>query len=287
MLRLCLIISCLVITRLSAASWFCSEVNLKPADFPIPEMVKIKGGVQKMGQNNANIHGEKNSENETPQHNVSLDDFYISKTEVTVKQYYAFVKETKSHFPEWAKVGSIYNIKTGSDPKYKNSIKGLLADEWPIVGVCWMDAVAYCEWLSLKTGQKYRLPTEAEWEYAARGGTLSHGYLYAGDNMADYHAWYDANTTGFAHETATQLPNECELFDMSGNVAEWCYDWYDANYYQSSPDANPKGPNTGTQKVVRGGSFSFDSFFLRVTARMFYPPEYTSDDVGFRVVRIP
>lgn len=295
MLKYCLIAICasltitLTISRASAKKTTTDKTTSitphKSNDIPLPEMVLIEGGKQKIGQKDPDVHGKGNSVNEQPEHLVSIDSFYIGRTEVTVKQYYAFVKETRSHFPEWAKVGSIFNIKTGSDPKFRNSYKGLFSDDWPIVGVNWFDATAYCEWLSNKTGQKYRLPTEAEWEFAAKGGTFSQGYLYAGANMADDHAWYDANSFGHANETATAQPNEYELFDMSGNVSEWCSDWYSATYYQISPAKNPKGPATGTMKVIRGGSFSFDSFFLRTTARAFNPPDYISDDVGFRVVR--
>ena len=222
-----------------------------------------------------------------PVHPVTLSDFEMGRTEVTVAQYMAFVNETKSHYPEWMEVGSKYNVKTGTDDHYKTIGDALTNPNHPIVGISWDDAVAYCNWLStLSGGQKrYRLPTEAEWEFAARGGTQSKGFRYAGTNDLTEAGWFSENSGSKTRPVGQKKANELGLYDMSGNVWEWCNDWYDT--YPSGAQTNPKGPESGSYRVFRGGSWSLNAGLCRVSNRSNYSPGNRLDDLGFRLASSP
>ena len=224
---------------------------------------------------------------EKPVHRVTLGDYYIGKYEVTVGEYLAFCDATKSHYPEWLEAGSEYHIETGSDTYYKGSGYARSSVRLPIVGVSWNDAIAYCKWLSSKTGKTYRLPTEAEWEYAAHGGKDSKGYVYAGSNDDKSVGWNDSNSGRKAHEVGGLKANELGLYDMTGNVWEWCSDWYSDSYYSSSASSNPTGPSIGTNRVLRGGGWGGDAQNSRVAFRFFNTPEYRNSSYGFRVVLVP
>ncbi|NJO01891.1 MAG: formylglycine-generating enzyme family protein, partial [Bacteroidia bacterium] len=137
----------------------------------------------------------------------------------------------------------------------------------PVIHVSWNDAVAYCQWRSKKEGATWRLPTEAEWEYAARGGNQSRGYRYAGDNDPNAVSWHVENAGHKTHTVGEKRPNELGLYDMSGNVLESCQDWYDKDYYQNSPQANPQGPSDGSYRVFRGGSWGLYPENCRVARR--------------------
>ena len=159
-------------------------------DLPVgPEMVYVKGGTFQMGS-------ESGEADEKPVHTVTVSDFMLGKYEVTVSEYMQFVEETQSHFPEWLEAGNVYHIETGNNAYYKDKGYTSRQSRLPIVGVSWADAVAYCEWLTKKNGKLYRLPTEAEWEYAARGGSSSQGYTFSGSNDANSVGWTDANSGG-------------------------------------------------------------------------------------------
>ena len=177
------------------------------------------------------------------------------------------------------------------------------SDDHPVTCVSWYDAVAYCNWKSQTEGltpcysgsgssttcnffaNGYRLPTEAEWEYAARGGENSRGYTYSGSNSADEVAWYTNNSGNKTHQVGQKKVNEMGLYDMSGNVWEWCNDWYDPSYYGSSPGQNPRGPSSGSSRVVRGGSWFDKPYLLRCAYRYRLNPVNGYNLNGFRCVR--
>ena len=194
--------------------------------------------------------------NEQPVHEVFLSPFYIDTHEVTVQQYTAFLEKTGYKQPAYWQ------------PEFDRP-------DDPVVGVTWHDALAYAIWADK------RLPTEAEWEYAARGGALNNFYPW-GDIPDKRSANY--LSMGIA-PVKSYLPNGFGLYDMIGNVWEWCADWYSANYYQSSPKNNPKGPVIGTHKVLRGGTWYSNEEQIRITNRYFALPDSKSFHNGFRCVK--
>ena len=216
-------------------------------------MVFVAGGTFQMGSNIGEWY--------EPVHSVTVSDFNISKTEVTFEQY------------------DVFCDATGID---KPDDEGWGRGDRPVINVSWHDAVAYCEWMSKATEKTYRLPTEAEWEYAARGGNKSKGYIYSGGNDLNAVGWYANNSGGKTHPVAEKQSNELGLFDMSGNVWEWCSDWYDEGYYSGSPQNDPQGSNSGKYRVLRGGSW--DSRGCRVANRNRLNPDFRYSDRGFRLV---
>jgi formylglycine-generating enzyme required for sulfatase activity len=165
----------------------------------------------------------------------------------------------------------------------------------PVETVSWHDAMAFCAKLTacervagrLPAALEYRLPTEAEWEYAARGGKQSHGFAYSGSDTAAEVAWYDDNSAKHPHPVGQKQPNELGLYDMSGNVWEWCLGWYDASYYDRSPDADPENAQTTSYRVRRGGSWIDDAGGVRSAYRFGYGPDHANGTVGFRVCLAP
>jgi len=236
-----------------------------------PELVFVKGGAFQMGNNNG-------SSDEKPVHTVILSDFYIGKYEVTVKEYQTFCKATGKKMPPMPK-DSWYE-------EHPSARKWVWKSSYPILYVNWNDAMAYCKWLSQKTGKRYTLPTEAQWEYAARGGQKSRNYKYSGSNNINKVAWYDETTYEKGPQPVGLLkPNELGIYDMSGNAWEWCYDKYAR--YPAANQRNPKGPDRGIFRVIRGGSWYYIDDMARVTSRDGPYPHYTNYNYGFRVVRIP
>jgi len=209
-------------------------------------MVFVKGGSFMMGSNDG-------GSDEKPIHRVTVSDFYIGKYEVTQKL--------------WKEV-------MGSNP---SRFKG---DDRPVEQVSWNDVQEFIRKLNKKTGGNYRLPTEAEWEYAARGGAKSRGYKYAGSNNIGEVAWYDVNSG--THEVGTKKPNELGIYDMSGNVWEWCSDW--KGDYSSGSQTNPTGPSSGSSRVYRGGSWINIAWHCRVANRNLSSPFNSDDNLGFRLV---
>lgn len=189
------------------------------------EMVSVPGGTFLMG-------GGTSLYDNNPIHYVTLSSYFIGQTEVTQALWQAIMGINPSEF------------------------KG---DNLPVEQVSWKDCQMFISKLNQLTGMKFRLPTEAEWEYAARGGKNSKGYKYSGSNTLGDVAWYDNNSFNETHFVATKQANELGLYDMSGNVSEWCHDWYNANYYRNSPSINPTGPSAGYGRVYRGGSYIYGS----------------------------
>jgi sulfatase modifying factor 1 len=223
-------------------------------------LIYVEGGRFKMGSAAAVA-----STDEGPLHEVELSSFFMSKTELRVAQYRQYCIATGTPMPD--------------EPKWG------WQDDAPIVGVTWHEAVAFCDWLSRELELKVRLPTEAEWEYAAKGGQKSKGYTYSGSEELAVVARSANDSTLNRYKVATKAPNELGFFDMSGNVLEWCSDWYDKAYYENSPMQNPKGPDAGVLKVLRGGSWNMDASFCRVTNRSFKTNPLTRlDAAGFRLV---
>ena len=150
----------------------------------------------------------------------------------------------------------------------------------PIVNVSWQDAVNYCLWLSKKLNKNITLPTEAQWEYAAKGGEFDINRMYSGGSPG----WHNINSNQKAHAVALNKPNKLRLFDMSGNVSEWCLDWYNNNYYKSSPNNNPINTKESNFRVSRGGHWFSDKAMCRISNRSSLKPNTKSSGVGFRVV---
>ena len=225
-----------------------------------PDMVKVEGGTFTMGSEE--IRDPKDT-TATPLHQVTVKTFSIGKTEVTVAQWKAYCTATSTRMPVEPAWGWI--------------------DNHPIVNISWDDAIAYCKWLSDSSKKTYRLPTEAEWEFAARGGKKSKDFIYSGGQSMYNIGWYDENSNAGTQPVAQKRPNELGIFDMSGNTWEWCQDWFGT--YPSEPQINPQGSET-TQyfKVLRGGSWNYVLSGCRVGDRSYFSPESRLNDFGFRVV---
>jgi hypothetical protein len=193
---------------------------------------------------------------EKPAHSVTVDVFLIGRYPVTQGQ--------------WKRV-------MGKNP---SEFKG---DDLPVDNVSWNDAQAFIKKLNSLSGKTYRLPTEAEWEYAARGGAKSRGWVYAGGNNPDEVAWHAMNSDDKTQPVGAQRPNELGIYDMSGNVSEWVNDWY--GEYDGSPRANPTGPQSGSTRVNRGGSWEDDARLCRVTSRGDNVPGSRFNSLGFRLAR--
>ena len=218
----------------------------------IDSMVIVGGGTFTMGATSE--QGSNAESDEKPAHQVTLSDYMICKTEVTQELWQAVMGKNRSRF------------------------KG---DNLPVENVSWNDCQEFIKKLNTLTGLNFRLPTEAEWEYAARGGNKSKGYKYSGSNNISSVAWYKGNASLKTHAVATMSPNELGLYDMSGNVCEWCSDWY--GDYSSGSQTNPKGPSSGPIHVHRGGSWSCHARGSRVSKRNNYNPGNRSYFLGLRL----
>ena len=212
------------------------------------KMIKVEGGTFQMGSENG-------YDWEKPVHSVTLSGYYIGETEVTQEMWQAVM---------------------GSNP---SEFKG---DNLPVERVSWDDCQKFISKLNQKTGRRFALPTEAQWEFAARGGNKSQGYKYSGSNNIHDVAWYWDNSSEQTHPVGTKMANELGLYDMSGNVEEWCADWYDD--YSSSSQTDPVGPSTGSYRVLRGGSWGSYASYCRSSNRHFSNPAGRNYYYGFRLV---
>ena len=216
------------------------------------DMVEVRGGTFRMGATSE--QGSDADSYERPVHSVTLSSYYIGKTEVTQALWKAVMGNNPSEF------------------------KG---DNLPVERVSWNDCQEFVRKLNALTGQNFRLPTEAEWEFACRGGNNSRGYKYSGSNYIFNVAWYTDNSRGETHPVATKLPNELGIYDMSGNVWEWCSDWYGG--YTSVAQTNPKGPYDGWRRVCRSSCWFSDVRNCRSSVRFSVAPEASGDPLGLRL----
>ena len=217
------------------------------------KMIKVEGGTFHMGATSEQISDVFDSDK--PVHSVTISDYYIGETEVTQELWEAVMGSNPSYF-------------TGNNQR-------------PVEYVSWYDCQEFIKKLNQLTGKKFRLPTEAEWEYAARGGKYSRGYKYSGSNDVDEVAWYKSNSGETTHPVATKEANELGLYDMNGNVWEWCKDWY--GYYQSNSQTNPTGPSEGGHRVLRGGSWYYFDGSVRVSNRGGSTPDDHHIHYGLRL----
>ncbi len=253
------------------------------------ETVLLNGGTFLMGSPNGT--GEID---EHPQHSVTVSSFRISKYEITNQQYADFLNDINAD-SNGSNDEHGWLDMTSNDCQISYDGSHFVVDagkeNYPVIDVSWYGAKAFCEYYG------GRLPTEAEWEFAARGGNNSNDYIYSGSNNIDDVAWYWNNSTNLenplnqnkgTHIIGRKNPNELGLYDMSGNVMEWCNDLYDSNYYHNSPSNNPQGPSVGTYRVCRGGSWGSYANNIRVTTRFNYCCDiYSSYNLGFRPVFNP
>ena len=297
-----------------------TTVTLPPANPDSPEMVFVQGGTFRMGSED-----EEADEDEQPVHEVTLSDYYIGKYEVTIGDFAKFVAAT-NYQTDAEKGDGSYIWKDGLRPEidsvnWRHDTKGNRRplDEFnhPVVHVSWNDAIAYCNWLSEQEGLEqvytisgenisanwqangYRLPTEAEWEYAARSRGKAYKYAWGNGppygNIADEAAkaenpgWtiWEGYNDGYTRTAPVGQfkQGDLELFDMTGNVLEWCWDWYDGDFYSNSPTTDPVGPEKGSYRVLRGGSWGNYPAYLRCSNRSDNSPDYRRNDYGFRLSR--
>lgn len=241
-----------------------SIFNVKGVEF---KMVKVQGSTFQMGATSE--QGSDVWKDEKPVHSVTLSDYYIGQTQVTQE---------------------LWQVVMGNNP---SEFRG--DNQRPVESVSWNDCQEFITKLNQLTGKNFRLPTEAEWEFAARGGNKRNDYKYSGSNKANDVAWYESNSSTNSvmwsfltmnrgrrtHPVATKQANELGLYDMSGNVYEWCQDWY--GDYSSNPQTNPTGPNTGSSRVLRGGCWYNDAWHVRVSFRYIGTPVNRYDIIGLRL----
>ena len=224
------------------------------------KMVAVGGGTFQMG---ATSEQQNTDSDERPVHSVTLSSYYIGETEVTQELWQAVMGSNPSYF-------------TGNSQR-------------PVEYVSWNDCQTFLNKLNnllagqLPGGRRFRLPTEAEWEYAARGGNRSGSTQYSGSSSIDNVAWYGSNSGDRTHPVKCKSPNELGLYDMSGNVFEWCDDWYSSDYYSNSPRNNPQGPSSGSDRVRRGGCWVTYAQICRVADRLSSSPDIGSNGSGLRL----
>jgi formylglycine-generating enzyme required for sulfatase activity len=278
-----------------------------------PDMVLVEGGSFQMG--NPGTAAPKGDIDERPVHSVAVKSFYISKYEVSVKEYKQFIDYTgvtdfitkREHKMPSAPDSAWYAEHPDTKKFYPLPTQPWWdwVDNFPMQHITWYDAVAYCNWLSEKSGLEkcyvensdggidldrtkngYRLPTEAEWEFAARGGNKSNNTLYAGSANAADVCWYDdSSKLKGPQQIGTKKANELGIYDMSGNVWEWCSDYYLKDYYTKSPNTDPFNATSSPYRVLRGGSWHYQVDHATVTSRDGPEPHFTNFNYGMRLAR--
>lgn len=220
------------------------------------EMVQLPGGEFTMGSDRYEV-------DEMPKHSVRVSPFAIGKYEVSQAQWSAVMGSVNpSHF------------------------KG---DNLPVEEITWAEAIEFCQRLSARNGDQFRLPTEAEWEYAARAGSATEYSFGDEEKLLDSYGWHNDNSGGKTHVVGSRIPNRWNLFDMHGNVYEWCQDWFSDCYYQelfiNSVVSNPQGPATGVSRVIRGGGYNNEKGRCRSAERLGWKTDARDSGTGFRIVR--
>lgn len=270
------------------------------------KMVRVQGGTFTMGATSE--QGSDAYDNEKPTHNVTLSNYYIGETEVTQALWKAVMGSNPSEFKpaETNAARSSYDAFVADakllNAKKPGTVRIPTRQEWdaamlttkgslqrPVENVSWNDCQEFIRKLNSLTGRNFRLPTEAEWEFAARGGVRSQGYKYSGGNTVGTVAWYDENAYDKGknspdygtHNVKTKSPNALGIYDMSGNVLEWCQDW--GGDYTSTAQTNPKGPSSGSGRVNRGGGWYDDARSCRVSYRYFNSPGIRDNGLGLRL----
>ncbi|MCQ2218447.1 MAG: formylglycine-generating enzyme family protein [Paludibacteraceae bacterium] len=265
-LALLLMASACVMGQAQTSAIKDTVIELKGVSF---KMVAVEGGTFKMGAQRSDAEGNNYDsdamENEAPLHRVTLSDYYIGQTEVTQ---------------------ALYRVVMGDVPDNKFIESYGLGDAYPAYNISWDDVMTFIERLDSLTGKKFRLPTEAEWEYAARGGKNSKQFKYAGSNNIDSVAIFYDNYGKKKYSNSVVMSkgaNELGIYDMSGSVYEWCGDWFGS--YTSEHVKDPKGAVTNSFRIVRGGAWRYKSQMCRVSARDYYNPTKRSQPfIGFRIV---
>ena len=245
-------------------------------------MIFVEGGSFMMGD-------EFNKNKNEPAHGVKLNSFYVHKFEITHRQFSYFMAKTGYTTEAQLKDGAW--LITGTKRKEINfsydavgKVRTDVTTNDPVLYVSWNDALAFCAWLSKETNRTFRLPTEAEWEYAARGGKKSQALNFAGIGRPDEVAWFNSNSGNQTHPVGKRNANELGIHDMSGNAWEWCADWFEEKYYKNSPSESPTGPSEGKKRVIRGGSWQSDLAQIRSISRSSATPSEGFYSIGFRIV---
>jgi len=247
----------ITVTTLDGNKTATCNLRVYPSsDIPEPEMIFVAGGTFAMGCTNEQDGDCEN--NEKPVHQVTLSSFLISKYVVTQ---------------------DLWTTVMGENPSY------FRGNTRPVEMVSWEDVQVFISKLNIATGRRYRLPTEAEWEFAARGGNESEGYKFSGDNIVNLVAWFFNNSSYTSQPVGLKAANELGLYDMSGNISEWCSDWFGS--YSAEAQFNPQGPATGVSKILRGGGWISIYELCRVSSRDLRTPDERSSSFGFRLVLEP
>ena len=295
-LKIGIIITTLLIVRL-------------PGIAQMPDMIPIPGGIFQMGHSAGDA-------DEKPVHKVELSSFYLARTETTFTQFKTFVDAcgyvTDAERGDGSFVWDSLGWHKKDQINWRHDERGRLRSrtggnygDYPVLHLSWQDAAHYCNWLSMQSGLQqvytiqedtvwstfsatgYRLPSEAEWEYAAAEAKASQAQPYSGSGSLHALAWCSGNSNHRVHATAQRKANKFGLYDLTGNVWEWCHDWYARDFYtQSQAKANPTGPLKGQEHGLRGGSWNNNRAHGRLTNRSSRYPDFRDGSVGFRVARI-
>lgn len=282
--------------------WAFAALRTPAQTSPAPDMIFVKGGQFRMGDSTGNA-------DEKPLHDVFISDFYLSKTEITVQQFETFIRasgyrtdaENGNGSFVWGKLGWALKDSINWRCDELGQSIGPRRANYPVLHVSWMDAAHYCNWLSEQENRKkvfdfqpektvihpdadgYRLPTEAEWEYAAKAGS---GFRFAGSDRLEEAGWFSGNARGSVHQVAQKQANALGIYDLSGNVWEWCLDTYSPDFYGKSADA--KDPFCADQfagKSLRGGSWHNNARHCRISNRTSRFADARDGNIGFRLVR--